>query len=115
MFQVQNKMDNYIEKHKEYFKIYEKCWGENMKFFPQYKYFSRPLYKKLGGNRTPLFSVPATFFITDYVIHQQLTRLILNTGRIKMASLKPHMVQSTCWTSLSIPIAVYKKNINETK
>jgi len=104
-------MNGFIKKHEETFKSYEKLWGENMKYFPQYKYFSRPLYKTLGGNRTPLFSVPTTFFITDYVMHQQLHLLscILTKRRIKMSSLKPRMVQSTCWTSLSIPIAVYKE------
>src|SRR5690242_6637052 len=49
---------------------YQELWGnKNVQLLPQYKYFAIPLYKKLGGNENPLFSVPITFIVTDFMFH----------------------------------------------
>ena len=92
---------------------YENGFGNNVKYLPQYKYFTRPLYKLLGGDQDPLFSVPATFAITDFVIHQLLYNIIKDslTGELSVNTLfKFNISQFLFWTSLSLPIAYHKQN-----
>jgi hypothetical protein len=44
-----------------------RSWGE---IPSHYRYVARPVYKLAGGNKYPLFSVPTTFFVMDYLFHQ---------------------------------------------
>lgn len=93
-------------------KMYETGFGSNMKYVPQYRYFTRPLYKLLGADRYPLFSVPATFAITDIVIHQLLKNLVVDalTGELSVSTLlKFDIYKFFIWTSLSLPIAYFKQ------
>ena len=76
---------------------------------PHYKWVVRPMYKLFGGNRYPLFSVPATFCVTDVLFHQSLS-LILRT--IFEQEVNPYfqVACSMLWIGLSIPIAIHKYN-----
>ena len=42
----------------------------DVKYAPQYKYIARPIYKMLGGNNNPIWTVPLTFCITDIICHR---------------------------------------------
>ncbi len=79
---------------------------------PHYKWLIRPVYKLLGGNRYPLFSVPATFLASDILFHA-LPSIIL--AMINEEEIHPyfHLMCSMLWVSLSIPIALHKYNKNK--
>src|SRR3990167_437682 len=74
---------------------------------PHYKFVAQPVYRLFGGNRYPLFSVPATFFVMDALFHQvpaNLVRMLL------VGEINPYFSTtfSMLWVSLSIPIALHK-------
>ena len=53
----------------EFCEFCELGWREE-KLLPRYKHVIRPFYRLVGGDRYPLFSVPATFFTADFLFHQ---------------------------------------------
>ncbi|OGT40073.1 MAG: hypothetical protein A3F12_07645 [Gammaproteobacteria bacterium RIFCSPHIGHO2_12_FULL_38_14] len=74
---------------------------------PHYKRVAHPVYKWwFGGDRYPLFSVPATFFVMDALFHQ----VPLNLIRMLLKGETPYfsITFSMLWVSLSIPIALHK-------
>lgn len=84
---------------------------KNIQHVPHYKYVIRPLYRWLGGNNNPLFSVPATFIISDYLFHQLVENFTkdIRNGELSPATLfKLNIPVAVFWASASIPVAYYK-------
>lgn len=76
---------------------------------PHYRQFIIPLYQFLGGNQNPSFSIPMTFLITDYVFHQLPPQLLCNfLLENDKNPFTPYVSLSLAWTSLCIPIVLYK-------
>lgn len=83
-----------------------------MKNFPQYKYVSRPLYKKLRENQVPpLVAVPATFLTMDFLFHQMPSNLFVSLMTKKM---RFHYIKLTglFFFAASIPVAINKQFID---
>lgn len=49
----------------------------NLKDFPQYRYFTRPLYKSLVDKVGSVAATGITFFATDMVMHQIVPKIIM--------------------------------------
>lgn len=111
------------DKHESSLQKYENAWSNN-KDLPHYKYAARPIYKLCGGDKYPLFSVPATFICMDAIFHKLLPYMLwsLFPAEDKDSEQKnDHIfyltllsISSTLvWAGLSIPVAIQKYNKNQ--
>lgn len=100
---------NQAEGMKKIFLIVQKTFSF-CKILPQYKYFTRPIYKFVASKSNIAVATATTFFVTDLVIHQffqgTVLRCILSSGQNCSFSYDPYT--SAFWMALSIPVMIAK-------
>ena len=83
-----------------------------LKVLPQYKYFTRPIYKIVASKSNAVIATGASFFITDLVIHQffqgTVLRCALTLGQRCSLSYDPYT--AAFWMAMSIPVMAVKYN-----
>jgi hypothetical protein len=122
LYSVSDKLESYLpitEQDKDEITnakgIYKVCLAMQKCFsiariLPQYKYFSRPVYKLIVSRSNPIVATAATFFITDLVMHQFLQGTVIkcaiSSGQDCGFSYCPYT--GAVWMALSIPVMVVK-------
>ena len=92
--------------------LYNLMWGNSiLHMLPQYKYIARPVYKFFGGKNHPLVAVPASFVVTDLIMHQLIPIFIdcfiKSDFSFDLIS-KLNLPLTIAWFALSLPVAYYK-------
>ncbi|WP_131750105.1 hypothetical protein [Legionella beliardensis] len=92
--------------------LYNLMWGNSiLHMLPQYKYIARPVYNFFGGKNNPLVAVPASFVVTDLIMHQLIPILIdcfiKSDFSFDLIS-KLNLPLTIAWFALSLPVAYYK-------
>lgn len=95
---------------------------------PHYKYIAKPVYISTGGCDNPLVSVPASFAVTDLIMHRILPETVflsLSKQRKRNFKINPmayikkelfcraHGYAFIFWVALSLPLAWHKYTENK--